>query len=700
MKTHLLYVLDEAVRIRTTGMCCHFAVIRLKGWFKQRFIGISPREKWISFLVGDSLDWEVHHMKSEGIPTKPVPLFIQRLKIVLDEARSDHSISWSAEGNSLLIFDEKVLEENVLPWLVGSQNYTSFLMELGIYGFYKVLQLPKSGQKRGNAQQHSVGYRHPYFRRDRPDLMWLIRTPSTTKRVSYDGFQYQDVKPFKGPFPNQWKAYETILQATVPKYRTITTQALIWVLYAIRPLHILELLPALRTQVYSTVPASELSLSPSLFDEPFESKLWSSLRGLVEIDADGLVRFTHYSVRDFLLAGASRQQWVLKCRDFQTAQEILVQISVCHLLDSDGLSISLATLTGEWPTCGVQAPHCPFCGYASVYWLDHYRSIEQQSKYLPGFIHRSLLSVAALKDMAIKSEIMLLDYLLSFCARTGVAKLAKVYIEMGADLNGNTLVEGRSPLDLAIAHGHTAVVKMFLQTGSLIDQRSRSHGHTPLMIAALSGNAEVTQDLINHGACVNVLDSLGETPLHSAVVGGSTECVEILLSAGAKTTAKIALTGETPLHLAGQAGYTSMYQLLLLRTFQEFRKRTEESRDEISILLEDADGQLPLYIVTDHDDRMLRWQTLQDYCVGKPQSRRTCLEVPIDRNKSVFTNKIEGVEMQDYFEHWISPPHHEPLCQKMSGLHLGTRISEIASLQEHAAGICEWKLVSNHSALS
>ena len=72
---------------------------------------------------------------------------------------------------------------------------------------------------------------------------------------------------------------------------------------------------------------------------------------------------------------------------------------------------------------------------------------------------------------------------------------------------------------------------------------------TPLHLAAAHGHAAVVNLLIAHQARVDVQDIGGTTPLHLAAGYGRKEIVQALLRAGAMSSLKDA-DGRTPLDLA------------------------------------------------------------------------------------------------------------------------------------------------------
>ena len=548
-------------------------------------------------------------------------------------------------------------------------------------------------------------YGHPYFRRDRPDLVWLIRRPSPKYRMSPCSPKGRDTESSYSFSSHVWGDYEAILQEVLPMHRKIVAQALMWILYSMRPLHTSELLPALETQMHPALLASELCSPPVLLDERLESKVLSYLNGLIEIDGIGFIRLRQQSVRDFLLAGGSREYWVQICKNFQLAHEILTQVSVHHLTTFSGMEMSAASFGGNWSPRIARAHHCPFCGYASVYWADHYREAESGSRHLPGFVHSSLLSMASLRDIALDSENLYLEYLLSFSARVGFTKLARIYLEMGVDLNDAVFVEGRSPLDLATAYGHTDIVKMFLERGSLVDRHCASHGQTPLMVAVLCGNIQVAHCLLQYGANVNAKNALGETPLHLAVAGGNTACVELLLSAGADPFLRNTLTKENALHLATLMNCTQIRQLLLRHDSSCTKGSTEYSSDESSTLSQGDDEQYPLHVPTANYNQKAYRPYVRSWA-GVAVKPRTDIPFTGDaREHDTFHLTEEYLRAANSQEPFGKCPslYPELLCQKLDKLELGGEANgrhRLLNHGEHITDLSEWILVSLLPVLS
>jgi ankyrin repeat protein len=110
-----------------------------------------------------------------------------------------------------------------------------------------------------------------------------------------------------------------------------------------------------------------------------------------------------------------------------------------------------------------------------------------------------------------------------------------------ARIAASLLLAGAEPLRGDFAYFETAVLKRNLSMRF-------EEGRTPLHIAAASGHTGYVAYLIDHKATVNVKDSSSSTPLHEAVRSGKIDCTALLLAAGADPNQQDS-SGNTPLHL-------------------------------------------------------------------------------------------------------------------------------------------------------
>lgn len=135
-------------------------------------------------------------------------------------------------------------------------------------------------------------------------------------------------------------------------------------------------------------------------------------------------------------------------------------------------------------------------------------------------------------------------------------------------------------LDSAVDHKNRCVVKMLLDLGInpnvkssfrsimrdeiVLDMQAIKHktrlfegcdnAGTALHKAAEKGYVEIIEELIAHGADINMQDFNGLTPLHQAVQGNQIRAVQLLCGAGVDLNIKNML-GQTALHQAAEKGY-------------------------------------------------------------------------------------------------------------------------------------------------
>lgn len=123
-------------------------------------------------------------------------------------------------------------------------------------------------------------------------------------------------------------------------------------------------------------------------------------------------------------------------------------------------------------------------------------------------------------------------------------EMAKIFLEYGANVNGNKLIEKEdSPLVAAASLHADNVAMLYIENGAEINHPG-FHGGTALHWAAWCGRPKLVERLIHAGSEINkkCIDYKA-TPLFWAVhslkqtdkndMGGYLECVKILMQAGA-----------------------------------------------------------------------------------------------------------------------------------------------------------------------
>jgi hypothetical protein len=103
---------------------------------------------------------------------------------MLEDESIQSLISWAQSGDVFCVFNPPEFSRVVLPQYFKHNNWQSFVRQLNMYGFHKVSDVriggPSvndmfSGAAPSGPEAHSWEFRHPSFKRGRPDLITNIR---------------------------------------------------------------------------------------------------------------------------------------------------------------------------------------------------------------------------------------------------------------------------------------------------------------------------------------------------------------------------------------------------------------------------------------------------------------------------------------------------------------------------------------------
>jgi len=132
----------------------------------------------------------------------------------------------------------------------------------------------------------------------------------------------------------------------------------------------------------------------------------------------------------------------------------------------------------------------------------------------------------------------------------------------GADPN-KPLMSGETPLMMASKRGNVETVKALLAAGANPNVQESMAGQTALMWAISGHQAPVVDELVKHGANVELASKSGFTPLMFAAQQGDVDSGRILLRAGANANEAQPKSGVTPLLIASAMGNVKAVDLLL-----------------------------------------------------------------------------------------------------------------------------------------
>lgn len=112
---------------------------------------------------------------------KQIPPFVQKLSSFLNTSENTSLIRWADSGRAFIVLDEDEFARTLIPELFKHNNYASFVRQLNMYGFHKTVNITDGSLRQSEKARRGVKppsmYSHPYFRRNRPDLLWLIQKP-------------------------------------------------------------------------------------------------------------------------------------------------------------------------------------------------------------------------------------------------------------------------------------------------------------------------------------------------------------------------------------------------------------------------------------------------------------------------------------------------------------------------------------------
>ncbi|XP_008840956.1 heat shock factor protein 2 isoform X2 [Nannospalax galili] len=120
-----------------------------------------------------------------------VPAFLSKLWTLVEETHTNEFITWSQNGQSFLVLDEQRFAKEILPKYFKHNNMASFVRQLNMYGFRKVVHIDSGIVKQ--ERDGPVEFQHPYFKQGQDDLLENIKRKVSATKPEENKIRQEDL---------------------------------------------------------------------------------------------------------------------------------------------------------------------------------------------------------------------------------------------------------------------------------------------------------------------------------------------------------------------------------------------------------------------------------------------------------------------------------------------------------------------------
>ncbi|XP_004614042.2 heat shock factor protein 2 isoform X2 [Sorex araneus] len=120
-----------------------------------------------------------------------VPAFLSKLWTLVEETHTNEFITWSQNGQSFLVLDEQRFAKEILPKYFKHNNMASFVRQLNMYGFRKVVHIDSGIVKQ--ERDGPVEFQHPYFKQGQDDLLENIKRKVSSSKPEETKIRQEDL---------------------------------------------------------------------------------------------------------------------------------------------------------------------------------------------------------------------------------------------------------------------------------------------------------------------------------------------------------------------------------------------------------------------------------------------------------------------------------------------------------------------------
>ncbi|XP_045625700.1 heat shock factor protein isoform X3 [Procambarus clarkii] len=118
-----------------------------------------------------------------------VPAFLTKLWRLVDDVKTNDLISWTQNGRSFIIQNQAKFARELLPQYYKHNNMASFVRQLNMYGFHKVVSADSGGLR---VERDEMEFAHQHFLRGQESLIENIKRKQQ-RRLASDGVDFSQI---------------------------------------------------------------------------------------------------------------------------------------------------------------------------------------------------------------------------------------------------------------------------------------------------------------------------------------------------------------------------------------------------------------------------------------------------------------------------------------------------------------------------
>ncbi|XP_051928635.1 heat shock factor protein 1-like [Hippocampus zosterae] len=107
------------------------------------------------------MDYARGSVEGSLLAASNVPAFLSKLWTLVEDPDTDPLICWSPSGTSFHVYDQGRFSKEVLPKFFKHNNMASFIRQLNMYGFRKVVHMEQGGLLK--PERDDTEFQHPFF---------------------------------------------------------------------------------------------------------------------------------------------------------------------------------------------------------------------------------------------------------------------------------------------------------------------------------------------------------------------------------------------------------------------------------------------------------------------------------------------------------------------------------------------------------